>query len=540
MNHLLCGLAANPALPAPLTDRLLTLALDAAEAGAEVEADPGPGRVSSRDLSEELIRALADRAELSPAQVRALSAYDEHTAIRLAYSGTLTAADVDPTAQPFTAIALFDEGRGLPEWARLLAAFPDPDVRWQLATYSGLPPDVSATLVGDPDVEVVTELALWTADPEVAAGLARHPHAEVRRAVACNEAVPSAALAALITGDRLPPATSCLVCDSRDVPFTHDPNCPDPDCRLRAGAACDGSHASTVHETWERAVRNPATPPEVAASLADAPSMLLRWALAERSDLPQHVYARLARDPEPGVREVVAGNPAIGEELVRTLAAEAGQEERRALAHHPRLPLDVLVRLAGTTRIGPVLLPRIASATPDELVELAGSPHASVRMLVAERRDLPAGVRDALAEDPDAAVVKAVAPHPGLSEGQLRAMVARFGVQVHARVAANPDAPGTLLAELAGHEPPVRRALREIAAHPNTTAEALLPCLADERARCAAAAHPALAVPVLVGLLDHTDEDLAGAAASNPSLPRPVMEELVGRYSEPGVTSPVS
>ncbi|MFD7554892.1 hypothetical protein ACFV9E_10200 [Streptomyces sp. NPDC059835] len=535
MNHLLCGLAANPALPAPLTDRLLDLALEAV-----ARADAPTDREPSRDLLDELIEELADRSDLSRDRVRALAAHHEHTAVQLAYSGTLTAADVDPAVRPLAALALLDERRGLPEWARLLSASPDVHIRWKLASCPGLPQDVTEALAADPDPEVVTELALWTTDPAVAARLARHPHAEVRSAAACNEAVPPAALAALITGDGLPPATSCLVCDIKDVPFVHDPYCPDVDCELRAGAACDGSHASTVHEIRERALRNPSTPAEAAVSLADTPWTLLRWALAERSDLPQQVYALLARDPVPGVREAVAGNPAIGEELVRALAAEAAHEERRSLAHHPRLPLDVLVALARTTKTGPVLLPRIAAATAEEIADLAGSAHASVRMLVGERRDLSDGVRDALADDPDAAVVKAVAPHPGLSEGQLRGMVARHGVPVHARVAANPDAPGSLLTELARHGPPARRALREIAKHRNATAEALVPCLADRRARRDAAAHPALAEPVLIGLLDDADEELAQAAAENPSLPPSVMEDLVRRYTEPGVTRPVS
>ncbi|MFD7839138.1 hypothetical protein [Streptomyces sp. NPDC059761] len=109
------------------------------------------------------------------------------------------------------------------------------------------------------------------------------------------------------------------------------------------------------------------------------------------------------------------------------------------------MPLDVLAHLAGVTRIGPVLLPRIATASPAELAGAAASADARVRRLVGERRDLAPELRDALAADPDASVVKAVTPHPGLSEELLRAMVARHGVRVLARVAANPDAPPALL-----------------------------------------------------------------------------------------------
>lgn len=513
MNDLLCGLAANPALPPPLTDRLIALA------GAE--PDPSDDRV------EDLVDALADRPDLSRAQVRALAAHHDHTAVRLAYGGQLTAADVDPSERPLAALALLDEGRGRPEWAHLLAADPDPRIRWRLASCPALPPEVVDRLAADPDVSVVAELALWTTAVPVAARLARHPHAEVRYAAALNEAVPPVALAALVTGHGLPPARSCLVCDRREVPFAHDPYCPDTDCALRSGAACDGTHGSTVHETWERALRNPATPPEVAASLCGHPSMLLRWALAERSDLSPHVYARLAEDPVPRVREAVAENPAIEEDLARVLAADGSKEVRRGLARHPRLPLDVLSELAVTIRIGPMPLPRIAAAPPAELAELAASPRAAVRMLVAQRRDLPPEVRDALAGDPDAAVVKAIAPHPGLSEALLRAAVTRHGVRVLAAVAANPDASGALLEDLARHQPPVRKVVKEVARHPNATAPALLACLAHKAARALAAAHPALPAAVVVELLADEDPRVVEAAAGNPALPRAVMAELV-------------
>ncbi|MEV6680069.1 hypothetical protein AB0N09_24860 [Streptomyces erythrochromogenes] len=143
---------------------------------------------------------------------------------------------------------------------------------------------------------------------------------------------------------------------------------------------------------------------------------------------------------------------------------------------------------------------------------------------MAHRHDLPPELRDRLAADPDASVAKAVAPHPGLSPERLRAMVARHGRQVLARVAANPDAPGDLLAELARHEPSARRALREIASHPNATAEALLPCVAGGgRSRVRAAAHPALPAAVVAGLLDDPKPEVVEAAAKNPSLPPAVM-----------------
>lgn len=447
MIHLLPALAANPSLPSHLVDHLISRA----------DARPDPAGRLPDDRVEELAESLADRADLSPAQVRALAAHHEHTAVQLAYGGKLRAADVDPSGSPYAALALLDEGRGLAQWTRLLATVPDPHLRWKLASCPGLPPDVTDALSADPDVEVVAELALWTTSGIAAARLALHPDRRVRRAT----------------------------------------------------------------------VANPATPAEAVVALAEESELSLNWLLAERTDLPQALYARLAADPLPGVRAALARNAGIGEDLIRVLAHDPDHDVRRSLAHHPRVPLDVLTQVAGETGIGPTLLPRIASATPDELAELTASAHAAVRMLVAERRDLPPELRDALATDQDAAVVRAVAPHPGLSEERLRAMVAQHGVRVLARAAANPDAPGGLLADLARHEPPVRKALSAIAVHPNATAEALLPCLADPKAARHAAAHPALAPSVLLGLLTGADEEVARAAATNPALSRAVMEEWV-------------
>ncbi|WP_354645372.1 hypothetical protein [Kitasatospora camelliae] len=503
MNHVLHGLAANPALPSELVDRLIAV------------ADP--------DLAE----ALACRPDLNRAQMTALASRFEEAAVRLAYEGRLSATDVDPAVRPRAALALLEEGTGAPEWARLFATDPLVERREKLASCPGLPPDVAAALAADPEVRVVAELALWATTPDLAARLAQHPHTEVRRAAAANEATPPAVLAGLLTGEGLPAARSCLVCDRETIPFVHDPHCSRPDCELPPGAACDGSHESAVHDIQQTALRNPATPAAAAALFADHPSVLLRQELAARPDLPAQVYARLAEDPVPWVRAQLADNPAIDEALIRTLATDRGHDVQRRLAHHPRLPLDVLAHLASATRLGSPLLPRITAACPAEVEELATSPDATVRMLLAQRRDLPAEIRDTLARDTDAKVVKAIAPQPGLSETQLRAMVERHGARAVAKVAANPDVTPALLEHLARHQPPVQKAFREIARHHHATAPALLACLTDRQARPIAAGHPALPPAVIVELLADDNWQVVEAAAANPSLPPASMLELV-------------
>ncbi|MEE1767540.1 MULTISPECIES: hypothetical protein [unclassified Streptomyces] len=502
MNHVLCGLAANESLPFELVARLIA--------------------VADADIADRL----ASRADLSREQAVDLATRVEESAVRLAYEGRLTAADINPLTQSRAALALLDECSGDPEWARLFAQDPDAGRREKLAACPGLPADVRETLAADPDVRVVAELALW-ATADLAARLARHPHAEVRRAVAANEATPPQVLAMLITGEGLPPAERCLVCDDEETPYVHDSHCPRLDCDLRSGTSCAGAHESTIHEMTEQALRNPATPVEALLGFADHPSALVRCQLAARSDLPSETAARLAGDPAPGVRAELAENPAIDDALIRVLAADRGHDVQRRLAHNPRVPLDILFDLAAATKIGSALLPRIASASPSEIEYLSRSSNSVVRMLLAERPDLPAEIRNVLADDPDAKVVKSIARHPGLSETQLRSMVERHGVRVVARVAANPETPPALLDALTRHLPPVRKALREIARHRNATGPALLACLTDRRARRVAAGHPALPPEAVTELLADDDWQVAEAAAANPSLPAAVMVELV-------------
>ncbi|MGW4544941.1 hypothetical protein ACWEN4_00980 [Streptomyces violaceorubidus] len=513
MNHLLCGLAANPALPPELADRLIGVADD--------------------DIAE----ALAGREDLGRAQVLALVSRVPECAVRLVYEGRLTEADIDPVTRPDAALALLGEGGGDPRWAHLLAGDPDRARREKLASCPRLPPDAVEALLADTDVGVVAELALC-AGRDATVRLVTHPHTEVRRSVAANEATPPFLLAALLTGAGLPAARRCLVCDQEEVPFAHDRACPRSDCDLPPGAFCDGSHESAVHEIQEAALRNPATPAEAAAGFVDHPSALLRWALAARPDLTSEVRVRLVADPLPGVRAEVAANPAVGGTLLRALSGDPSQHVRRAVAHHPDVPLDALVHVAGNTRIGPTLLPRIAAASPAEVEELARSSNPAARMLLAQRRDLPARIRDALAADADAKVVKSLATDPNLVEGQLRAMVDRHGSRVVAKVAANPSTPASLLVEITRHGKTARKALREVARHPRATATALLACMEDEQGRVRAAGHPALPPPALLELLDDADWQVVEAAAGNPSLPRAAMEDLINRLSlEPGSAS---
>lgn len=490
-----CGLAANPSLPADLLDRFI--------AGADAE----------------LCLDLAERADLSQGQVRALAARGgTATVVRLIRRRLLTKADVD-AADPEIQLALLDEGDAPDEWVRSLATHEDSSVRSSVAATTGVPADVLATLAQDLNIEVVTEAARSSRlTARVAAMLAEHPHMAVRRAVATNEMSPPSLLAALADGATLPPARFCYGCDATDEP--------------PPGMHCGGGHEGALVDLQYAIVANPSTPADVAEGFVDHPVTYVRWTLANRRDLSPEAYQRLANDPEPSVRGNVAANPAISERLIRRVARDTTDDVRRRLAGNPAIPLDVLTHIASTARIGATVLPRIAAATPGEVEQLSRSPVAAVRMALAERADLPASVVHLLAEDPDAKVLKALAPNPMLTNEQLRSMLAKHGGRVAARVAANPTCSPDLLRELATQGPPVQKAYRIVAAHPNADGPTLVRCLRDPQARPIAARHPALPVGVLAELVDDPDEGVAEAAAANPSLPRHAMEHLLSGQAE--------
>ncbi|MER7670040.1 hypothetical protein ABTY61_16430 [Kitasatospora sp. NPDC096128] len=417
------------------------------------------GRLFARlpDTDEELACALAERTDLDPGQVRQLAERCEGAALRLAGNGLLHAGDVDPLTLPHPALTLLEQGRGEPAWVRLLARSPDAYLRQRLASYDGLPEEAGELLAVDEDTDVVAELAINTTRPGLLARLAAHPVPKVRRWAAANEAAPAELLTALLD---------------------------DPEVPVR-----------------EQAAGNPATPGAAAARLV-ADHMMVRQALATHPGLPAETYHRLAEDDIPWVRSNLAQNPGIDATPMNRLSGDDGYGVRRSLAHHPRVPLDVLARIAPVTKIGATLLPRIAAADAAELVALAGSPEPKVRALVAERRDLPAELRDRLIADPDVRVAKSVAPHPGLDNARLSALVDRFGHGVATAVATNPGTSAALLERLAALRPLAGKALRTIAAHPNASPAALAACLAspDPRTTWAAAANPALPVAVMAEL----------------------------------------
>ncbi|MEU4267424.1 hypothetical protein [Streptomyces sp. NPDC026092] len=471
------GLAANPALPEHLFERL-------AAAG-----------------DEDVRTTLTWRDDLTEAQARTLRAYDDVDLWTLVAHGKVPWAEV-PRDDPTLLLAAARAGTAPEAAIRELARHPDPEVRWELASFdAGLPPEVLVALARDPDPTVVERAAEAPELPaDLAAELARHPLVPVRVALAANDRVPPSLLAGLLADGGRPAPTSCGA------------------CRRRAEGCAD--HTPGVRRIRLKAAANPSVPPAALEAFLDAKAaedvedagkaedVEIAWLhaeIAERTDLPVSLHARLAAHPDAYVRQALARNPSIGAPLLLRLADDPDLIVRLAVAENPAVPLALLTADAGRRRLPREPLPRILAATDAELTKLAASRVAQVRALVAARPDLPPALVDRLASDADLGVVQRIAPHPGLTEDRLTDLVERHGPPVYAAVAENPGCPGAALRRMAGVAGPARKAVRPIAAH------------------------PALPPDVVEDLLTHPDPRVVRSAAAHPALPVATMERLLAR-----------
>lgn len=487
MHDVLLGLAENPALPARLFARL----------------------VASGD--EDVLFTLAHRDQLTLPQIRDLVAVGNPSLTGFMVRVGLVPWPEIPEEQPGRLLDAVLGGVAPAAVRRAVATDPDPEARREVAYADDAPADVLSLLVRDLDLSVVAGAAANpNLPPELLPHLARHPSTVVRQAVAENENASPSLLAALLADGGWPAPTRCGACHRREV-------------------AC-ADHAPGVRRVRLAAAGHPAVPFSGLAAFLDASESTVT-AFAARTDLPAEFLNQLATHPCDDVRAVIAANPAVPEALLRTLAADHAPEVRRAIAENPTVPLALLATLVANERMPGEPVPRVEAATELELRTLASSRVAQARALVADRTRLPRDLAEQLATDPDIAVAQRIAARSELAPERLAEIAERHGPPVFAAVARHPGCPSTLLQWMAAHPAGTRRVLQEIARHPSAPSGTLLLCLASEdlETRRRAAAHPALALPVLESLIDAPDGSLAQDAATNPALPGRVMERLITR-----------
>lgn len=140
-----------------------------------------------------------------------------------------------------------------------------------------------------------------------------------------------------------------------------------------------------------RVERNPNTPPETLAALAAGPSLLVQWQVALNPNTPPAVLARLADVPDGNVRLGVANNLSTPPETLARLADDTNPDVR-------------VLAEAG-----------LPDTPPDRVAQLARHGDQMVRIRVARREGLPAGVLAELAGDDHGRVSEAARSNPGFS-----------------------------------------------------------------------------------------------------------------------------
>ncbi|MFD5770714.1 hypothetical protein ACFWIN_33470 [Streptomyces sp. NPDC127049] len=270
------------------------------------------------------------------------------------------------------------------------------------------------------------------------------------------------------------------------------------------------------------------------------------WSLAQNRHTPYFAVVRLARDPDPEVRERVAARADVDAALLAELAEDPEESVRYRAVVHP-LPRTWAERAAIDSVVGwhavdcdcPIPEPDSwRSDGPDAswYEACAGSEHAVLRRVAASHPALPAELVARLAEDPDPEVRHRLACHHPLAppETVLATFVARPRQRPH--LLTLPGMPRTGLHHLLDHDDPEVRALA--AADPSLDqAPTRLLTDPDERVRRAAAAAPALRdAAALAALLD--DPATAEGAAANPNLPARRLHELLDLAGVPALDRP--
>jgi len=139
------------------------------------------------------------------------------------------------------------------------------------------------------------------------------------------------------------------------------------------------------------------------------PNTNTRKRLAGRRDLIRFVFEMLARDEKPGVREAIAKNKRTPRSVLSALAGDKATTVRTVAARRAGKSAGPKAKFvnqgSATDRV------RVAkdSESAKLLTEMAADRATSVRVAVADNRNLPEEVLTKLAEDKDAKVRRAVA-----------------------------------------------------------------------------------------------------------------------------------
>lgn len=324
----------------------------------------------------------------------------------------------------------------------------------------------------------------------------------------------------------------------------------DPDPAVRAAAQDSNWELDPERVEAEVPSIRPSSRPFVLGRCALSPALVEQCfandtvhPLARNPHTPADVVARLARQPEAKVREMVAARPDLGPDLVADLRQDPDENVRMRAHLHPFprtwAEYNVIDRVIGhgPQCICPITEPDPDPDTvpsPDWFAACAVSGEPVLRRVAASWPRLPAALAGTLAQDDDEEVrIRLACNHPS-APPHLLLDVFVTRPEHRSDLLTLPGFPRTGLTHLIGHPDPEVRALA--AADPTLTEPPVDD--ADEAVRRAAAANPRLTSEALETLL--ADPRTAEGAAANPSLPIPRMRALLDRCLKGAATPPTA
>ncbi|MEV5878991.1 hypothetical protein AB0L75_33175 [Streptomyces sp. NPDC052101] len=401
-----------------------------------------------------------------------------------------------------------------------------------------------------PDATVVRMLTTYEAEhlwslyrqmsPELTRSLPAHPDPEVRRhGVFRWSGLSGDERAALLADPDERVRDAARSCACYDDPAWVESELPERPCHSRthlllhsalSRALVQRVLVAPAHEDDRRMIaRNPTLPPDAVVLLAADPDPKVRERIAGRADLRPAERRALVADPHPDVRRTVARHPGLDADERRTLATDPDPRVRLAVSVHPAFSEEERVRIDYAVPMDCRFGAHGAGGTPRDPGAVrrdALSGHPLLRRQAAGEHTLPADLVARLAEDDDLGVRVLLAQnHPDAPAALLLRSFLEYTGPERARLTTRPNFPRAGLAAHAGHADPQVRAL---AARDPQTPPATVERLTrdpDPQVRSAFARHPNLPQARLAELL--ADAELAHPAAANPALAPATRDRLL-------------
>ncbi|MEM2603713.1 MAG: hypothetical protein QW353_02385, partial [Candidatus Korarchaeum sp.] len=234
----------------------------------------------------------------------------------------------------------------------------------------------------------------------------------------------------------------------------------DEDFRIRALVASKSNIPEYIREKLARD-KNPLVrasaalyklPKETLAKLAGDPDLIVRISVAANNETPPEVLAKLAEDPDPNVRVFVAMNRNISEETMNKLANDKNKYVRSYLAVNESAPEWLLSELIKEGFIPKILVTMNRNTPINVLKELVGQGNTVINALLALSPHTPREVLDILADHGSAIVKILVAGNENTPPETLAKLAKEVDPSIKAFICMNRNTPQEILDELSKDE----------------------------------------------------------------------------------------